>query len=441
MTAVASVGPACGPALGLPRGSRLTDRSAAAPPRLNEPSPSPAPQPAPPVTTVSGADDLWHAHAVTLTFSAQDRSGTGIAATECSLDGGPWTATSSFTVRAPANHANDAVHTLSYYSRDNAGDVEETRSCTVRIDTTPPHVTARGPRPVLYLGSGAVSLTVTTQDISPVSAALRVYDAHGRCVYAGKAVSLPAGVRRVAWSGRTTSGRPLAPGTYDLGLVARDAAGNSDASATVRLRDQRPVSSLVVREVSPRGRHVALTFDDGGDAVAWASILTTLRRAGLHATFFPTGQMVAAHADLARRTVAEGHDIGDHSWNHPTMSTESYAADVSELRNTEAAWWRVAHVTPAPFFRPPYGDYSRVVTAAAGAAGYRYTVLWSVDPRDWSSPGVDAIVSRVLSASRAGSIILMHTCRETAAALPRIIAGLRARGLHPLPLHELLDVR
>jgi peptidoglycan/xylan/chitin deacetylase (PgdA/CDA1 family) len=75
--------------------------------------------------------------------------------------------------------------------------------------------------------------------------------------------------------------------------------------------------------------------------------------------------------------------------------------------------------------------------AAAGAAGYTYTVLWDVDPFDWQQPGAGVIVSRVLGTVRPGSVILLHTTGQTAQALPSIIQGLRSRGLQPVRLHEL----
>ena len=87
-----------------------------------------------------------------------------------------------------------------------------------------------------------------------------------------------------------------------------------------------------------------------------------------------------------------------------------------------------AHVAPTPFFRPPYGAYTPTTVAAAGAAGYGAVVLWDVDPYDWQRPGVAAIVDRVVAPTRPGAIVLMHTLPETAAALPTIIAELRARG-------------
>jgi hypothetical protein len=100
----------------------------------------------PPVTTVHGADQLWHKSAVTLTFTALDNlGGSGVVRTQYALDGGPWMSGTSLTIAAPATHADDGVHTVSYRSIDYAGNVEKAESCEAKIDTTPPTTTVTGP--------------------------------------------------------------------------------------------------------------------------------------------------------------------------------------------------------------------------------------------------------------------------------------------------------
>ena len=99
----------------------------------------------------------------------------------------------------------------------------------------------------------------------------------------------------------------------------------------------------------------------------------------------------------------------------------------------------MARSTPAPFFRPPYGSYDSEVLAAAGRASFAYTVLWDIDPRDWDVNDAGTVISRVLSGAKAGSIILLHTKPHTAQALEAIIRGVRARGLQPVGLPQMLD--
>jgi peptidoglycan/xylan/chitin deacetylase (PgdA/CDA1 family) len=172
---------------------------------------------------------------------------------------------------------------------------------------------------------------------------------------------------------------------------------------------------------------VYLTFDDGPDPVVCGQILTILAREHIHATFFVVGQKVLRYPDVARRMAAEGHTIGNHSWDHSQLNALSYRGIVWQLTTTQEAVARVTGVRPT-LFRPPYGATNGNVARAAGAAGLR-TVMWSVDPRDWSQPGTGAITARVVGSSGPGSIILLHCLHpQTPAALPQIIAGLRARG-------------
>jgi peptidoglycan/xylan/chitin deacetylase (PgdA/CDA1 family) len=406
--------------------------------RGSTPSPTPSPSGPAPVTTVVGADDAWHGTAVRLVFVAEDRGGTGIAATEFSVDGGAWRTGTSVVIPAPKDHSWDGRHAVSYRSRDNAGVVEEAQSCVVRIDTTAPRIKWVSCKPALRTRPGPQRARVRVTEATGTSTIqLVVVDALGRKVVTVRPKTVRNGTRTLTWNGRNARGRAVAPGRYGIRLVVRDALGNRRVTGIKWFRDQHPVASRAVRAGRSAGRMVALTFDDGASASAWAQLLNVLRSHKVKASFFPVGTEVLAKAGLARRTVREGHTIGNHTWNHPTMSRLGHGAAISQLRRTEAAWWRVARTTPAPFFRPPYGDMSAGTVVAAGAAGYRYTVLWDVDPYDWRNPGVGVIASRVLSSVRPGSIVVMHISGQTAQALPAIIRGLKARGLKPVSLHEM----
>jgi peptidoglycan-N-acetylglucosamine deacetylase len=140
---------------------------------------------------------------------------------------------------------------------------------------------------------------------------------------------------------------------------------------------------------------------------------------------------------LARRTVAWGNAIGSHTWKHELTTLQTPTEIAATLRADVAVWWRLAHATPVPYFRPPYGGYDDETLAAAGSAGFARVILWSVDPADWGSPGSAVIADRVLSHVHPGAIVLMHVTPGTAAALPTIISGLRARGYSMVTLPAL----
>jgi peptidoglycan/xylan/chitin deacetylase (PgdA/CDA1 family) len=186
-------------------------------------------------------------------------------------------------------------------------------------------------------------------------------------------------------------------------------------------RPPAPAHSIITPGV------VYLTFDDGPDPSVCGQILTILAREQIHATFFVVGQKVLRYPDVARRMVADGHTLGNHSWDHTRLTALSYRGIVWQLTTTQDAVARVTGVRPS-LFRPPYGATNGNVARAAGATGLQ-TVMWGVDPRDWAQPGSGVITNRVVGSSGPGSIILLHCLHpQTAAALPQIIAGLRARG-------------
>ncbi len=183
-------------------------------------------------------------------------------------------------------------------------------------------------------------------------------------------------------------------------------------------------------------KKVALTFDDGPSTYT-ASVLKILHHFHIHSTFFEIGQNVPAYPDSSRAIIAAGSEIGDHSLHHETDPSEA------SMRTTNARIADATGYTPC-LFRPPGGAYNSSVVASASALGMS-TIIWDVDPRDWSRPGTGAIESRVLSGTHGGSIVLMHDGggdrSETVAALPKIISTLKSRGYHLVPVTKLLAYR
>ncbi len=188
-----------------------------------------------------------------------------------------------------------------------------------------------------------------------------------------------------------------------------------------------------------RSRHViALTFDDGPSDYT-SQILNLLKRNGVHGTFFEIGQNIAGRAAVMRRALAEGNAIGNHSWNHANLA----GGAGSQLTSTNAAIRRATGYTPC-VFRPPYGSSSSLLVGQARSLGMD-TIIWDVDPRDWSLPGTGAIVSNVLGNTHNGSIILSHDGggprSQTVAAYRQIIPALKRRGYRFATVPELLGLK
>jgi peptidoglycan/xylan/chitin deacetylase (PgdA/CDA1 family) len=174
---------------------------------------------------------------------------------------------------------------------------------------------------------------------------------------------------------------------------------------------------------------VALSFDDG-PATDTPAFLSVLERKRVRATFFQIGVQVPGHGSVLHRMLRDGDAIGDHTQTHPNLAGLSAGQVRHQLAAAAGAIQQASGYRPC-IMRPPYGAVnSRVVQIAASQ--HMATILWSVDPRDWSRPGTGAIEQRVLSAVRPGSIVIMHDGGgprgETLAALPHVISTLRSRG-------------
>ena len=179
---------------------------------------------------------------------------------------------------------------------------------------------------------------------------------------------------------------------------------------------------------------VALTFDDGPNPDATPRILDALGEAGVRATFFLLGRHVDRWPALARRVHDGGHALGNHGWHHRKLHLASPARARDDLRRGTRAIEDATGATPA-LFRAPHGFRAPWVSAIAASLGQR-TVGWSLGVWDSDRPGVDAIVTRTLAGTRGRSIVLLHDGDgydaagdrlQTAAAVPIVVAGLRAR--------------
>jgi peptidoglycan-N-acetylglucosamine deacetylase len=188
---------------------------------------------------------------------------------------------------------------------------------------------------------------------------------------------------------------------------------------------------------SGHSRVVVLTFDAGADRGYAASILRTLERNHLHATFGMTGRWADQNPDLVRRMARDHDTFINHTFDHQSftgLSTGlrplSTASRSWEIEQTERVVRRLTGLTTKPYFRPPYGDYDNSTLVLARRLGYRYMVMWTVDSLGWQHLVARQIVSRCLSLIRPGAILLMHVGIQSqdAQALQPIVTGLRHTG-------------
>ena len=249
--------------------------------------------------------------------------------------------------------------------------------------------------------------------------------------------SNPPGIEQVSSSASSTGSHPGR--TSQTPVAIQTSAGTRPSFAQQSCPSP---SSEIMKKAPGTGKTVALTFDDG-PGQATPQILSILKQAQVHATFFQTGLHATEHPDLVREVVAAGHLVADHTFEHkyPTAVrggwTEAYVS--SEISKTASILGKIAN-QPICFFRPP-GGYTTNVIAAARKNGMT-TVMWNLDSMDWKQPGTtspDATAAIVKAATSNGSLshinLLMHDSKasdepegvvssyrgNTVAALPAII--------------------
>jgi peptidoglycan/xylan/chitin deacetylase (PgdA/CDA1 family) len=200
----------------------------------------------------------------------------------------------------------------------------------------------------------------------------------------------------------------------------------------------------VVRRVETNQKVVALTFDDGPDPKYTPAVLRLAREKKLRLTFFLVGREIEYHPDLARQEVAEGHAIGNHTWDHPVLMFDTEPQDISEIERCEGEIEKVCGERTY-MFRPPKGMWNGDTFLAADRLGYRI-ILWSVALEHHDAKTPQAMARRVIQKIRPGMIILAHDGEarvpidrsKTIKALPILVDGLRKEGYQFVTVPELL---
>ncbi|MDP3849118.1 MAG: polysaccharide deacetylase family protein [Luteolibacter sp.] len=200
-------------------------------------------------------------------------------------------------------------------------------------------------------------------------------------------------------------------------------------------------SGISFSRVLVSGNYIAMTFDDGPHPQNTPRLLDMLRARNVKATFFVIGRSVDLYPQVVRRTVAEGHEIGNHSHTHRLLSKLGDSELRLEMSRCADAVHRAAGVRIRTM-RPPYGGLlQRQRELVHSEFGYP-TILWSVDPLDWKRPGPGVVTSRILSGTTAGAIVLAHDLHaQTVDAMPATIDGLLRRGFKFVTVSQLLAMK
>jgi peptidoglycan/xylan/chitin deacetylase (PgdA/CDA1 family) len=238
-----------------------------------------------------------------------------------------------------------------------------------------------------------------------------------------------------------------APAILFCALAAAGCSGTRTRAAPTEaelVQSSEPGWPEIIWRAPTRKKVVALTLDDGPSQKYTPRVLRLAREKGIRLTFFLIGREIRLHPELARQEVAEGHLIGNHTWDHPVMTHDTERQDIQELERCEAEIEKVCGKR-TNLFRPPKGMWDGDTFLAAEAIGYRM-ILWSVALEHHAAKTPQAMARRVLRKIRPGMIILAHDGEprppadreKTMQALPILVDGLLKRGYRFVTIAELM---
>ncbi|KIQ67010.1 polysaccharide deacetylase [Kitasatospora griseola] len=215
----------------------------------------------------------------------------------------------------------------------------------------------------------------------------------------------------------------------------------SGPSAGESTPSQPPLAPDTPLEVvtGPRSRpQLALTFHGQGDPAVATALLTAAEQRGARLTVLVVGSWLDEQPQMARRILDGGHELGNHTQNHldisamrPDQAREEIAQCAQRLERLTGSMGR--------WFRPSAAQYAtQMVKDQARQVGYQHILSFDIDPLDYTDPGADTITRRVLKSAAAGSVVALHMGHQgTVTALPAILDGLDAKGLHAVTASEL----
>jgi len=343
----------------------------------------------------------------------------------------------------------------------------------------PPGAPAQSPTAPTTADSSTAGDETTAQITAPAAAAdsATALDAADSAIGAAAA---PESAQRVGFAQgvnqtlapRSAASRAPAPEAADAGQAAPAAGASEPAApapaapgstgppaapagaAQVGERPPAPAApidgmSLLVEGGSNGRPEVALTFDAGADRGYAEPILDLLRDEGLPATFGITGQWAEEHPDLIQRMVAEGHQLINHTWTHQSMTgvngglpPMTYDQLADELARTEQVVLDLTGYAMAPYYRPPYGDYSETTLQWLYELGYPFTIMWTCDSQGWKGWDAYQIFEYCTQVPLEDEVVLMHVGAGAAGdyeAMPLLIDHYRQQGHAFVTVEQMLQ--
>ena len=188
--------------------------------------------------------------------------------------------------------------------------------------------------------------------------------------------------------------------------------------------------------------NVYLTFDCGYENGNLPLILDMLKKYHHHALFFLTGHFMESEPELVLRMVAEGHLVGNHTYDHPDLTTVTKEQFHDELTRAEAKFYEITGQQMAKYLRPPEGRFNQRMLDWASEAGY-YTILWSLAYVDWhvdDQKGASYAYNQIMSRIHPGAIILLHsTSSDNAEVMDVLLPAIRDVGYEIATIDDLIE--
>ena len=202
-------------------------------------------------------------------------------------------------------------------------------------------------------------------------------------------------------------------------------------------RNSEYKKQLPVYSVNTNEPNVALTINCAWNADDIDLILQTLEKHQIKVTFFMVGDWIEKNEDAAKKIYNAGHELANHSYNHPHVNNLSYDQNVEQIKKCSELIQKITG-NPSTLYRGPYGEYNDTVLQAA-KDNKHITIQWSIDSLDYNSLTGEQMWERIEPKLENGSIILMHNGTEnTATSLDMLITKIKEKGYNIVKVSDLI---